>query len=335
MGDGMMLTCISTRTNEIIFSDSLLRHFRQLLLRCLIMPFGYYLLHPCSRAALQRTRSINQKYSITSDRVLNLLKEHTNSIKAKRIYYQFLLVAIFLLCSLHLHARAPFQLFEHQWSPALIQKLDNGWQHVYLCQSCPLTPSLTIHTTLNPATDQSFFHELERSFAQVIIQDEYTDAFRRFTLLRAIRSLDPYGPEELTVITTRIPSSTGKHWHHIQAIIEKESGDKEHLIENNWINLLSRAKSENNALILPTEQAQTIIDLSSPDHTWFQTFAEKTGLNHPFLTSNAQTAATTGLIIIGAQLALGIAGVRGPCGKPLHQCPCTNKAKKLICPTLG
>ncbi len=236
---------------------------------------------------------------------------------------------IFLLClyTFDLYAHQTFHLFNGAWVPAFIQSTNEGWQHVYLCPGCRLTPSLTILSSVNPKPDNSLLQELERSFEQVIVEQETTLSFQHFTVLRAIKALAPNGPTRLTAILTRLPSGSGYRWHHVQAIIEQGAKSEEAIIEDTWITLLTNAKVEDNSLLISAAEQTAVVDLSSPYRTWLSDLADRTGLHQGILDS---PVAATGLIIIGVQLALGISGVRGPCGKPLHQCPCTKKALQAV-----
>ncbi|MCL6269697.1 hypothetical protein M3P05_07060 [Sansalvadorimonas sp. 2012CJ34-2] len=228
------------------------------------------------------------------------------------------------LMSFLLMASQGFQLLGGSWQPALTQKTGSGWQHVYLCQNCRFTPSLTINTSINPEPDDAFQYELERSFEEVYVESVSQDLLHHFSILRAFRALDPVGPEKITVVSTRIPSEKTRYWHHIQAVIEQGPMSEELLLEDQLISLLSNAQLKGTQLIIPGEQS-AVIDLTSPDRNWLSDVAEKSGITHKMFENPVTTA---GLLIIGVQLTLGLSGVRGPCGKPLHQCPCTKKAMK-------
>ena len=166
------------------------------------------------------------------------------------------LTASLLLCLYVLGTQASqsFQLLNGNWNPALIQRTDSGWQHVYLCQSCRFTPSLTINTSTHPEPDEAFLHELERSFQQVSIEQESRDLIRSFTIFRAFQALDPSGPEKLTVVSTRLPSSDGRYWHHIQAVIEQGAMSEDVILESQWISLLTLAQMDGNSLIINGDQ---------------------------------------------------------------------------------
>ena len=224
--------------------------------------------------------------------------------------------------STNTHAES-FQLFGHNWHPGVVQKTEQGWHHVYLCQSCKLTPSLTIVTSTEAVSDNSLFNELERAYDSVAIEGEVPRGQHNFTLVHATEPNSQASPPRVSTIVGRYKSLTPGLWHFVQAVIETANEEEESLAEDLWLNLLGHISIDRHSLTLFPQDSSVVVDISSPDRSWFSDFVEQVGVDKFILGS---TVTTTGLLLLGAQVALGAANVKGPCGKPLGQCPCTKSA---------
>ena len=229
-------------------------------------------------------------------------------------------------CGLSIEASAQaFTLFGKVWQPAVIQKTTEGWQHVYFCQECRLTPSLAIISSTNATPDTSLHSELDRAYDKINIESGLFWGQQQFTVIKASEPLSAASPKRVTAVITRYKSLRPNLWHHAQALIETDSEDKERVAQNLWLNLLGNASLDRHHLTLFPQDTSVVVDISSPDRSWFSDFIEDVGVEKLIL---GTTVTTTGLLLLGAQVALGAANVKGPCGKPIGQCPCTKKALK-------
>ncbi len=244
---------------------------------------------------------------------------------ALRRSLQILLMAgITLITGLSAETQAgEFQLFDHHWRPGLIQKTKHGWQHIYFCQNCRLTPSLAVITSTESVPDSSLFDELERAYDSVAVEGDILRGQQSFTLIRATEPRSKISPKRVSTIVTRFKSLTPGLWHFVEAIVEADNEDDENVAEDLWLNMLGHSSLNRHSLTMFPQDTSVAIDISSPDRNWFSDFVEQVGVDKLILGS---TVTTTGLLLLGAQIVLGAANVKGPCGKPLGQCDCTKNA---------
>ncbi len=231
------------------------------------------------------------------------------------------IIPFFLPVFSHCAQTEGFQLFDHNWYPQFIQKTSTGWQRIYLCNDCQLTPSFTVITSTESVEDSSLFSELDRAYNTVTTEDRVTENLQNFKLIHATNPLSIFSPARVTAVITQYQSIQDRLWYSVRAVIEAENGDEQRIAENLWMEILAQAKVYKHSMILHFEEATAVVDISSPDRTWFSDLVEKTGTGK--LISMAAATDKRLLLLLGAQIVLGAAGVRGPCGKPIGQCPCT------------
>ncbi|CAM3773850.1 hypothetical protein [Parendozoicomonas haliclonae] len=210
------------------------------------------------------------------------------------------------------------------WRAAAVQKTSTGWQHIYHCSGCEGASSLTITTSTDLTTGNHIHDELDRSYASLETKQEHDSGHTLFSILQATDPLSSISPNRVLVLGVRYPAVRSGYWHHLELVIETTRETEEQNIAARWKSLLGHVGINQQSLTLhPKEEAVTAINIASPDQSWFSDLVETVGAGN-LIAGTAIT--TTGLLLLGAQIALGAANVRGPCGKPLGQCPCTKKA---------
>ena len=263
------------------------------------------------------------------------MEQSSSSIGVYRSLFSTFAIAVFvtitaitILLTRPAQAHDGFELFGRYWASAAIQKEGNRWQHVFHCYSCFLTPSLTITSSPDPIEDSALFHELDRSFASVTQEQRVPCGTRSCSVIRATSSLAPNGPQQVTAITAHYKPDEAHYHRAIQVLLlNPDTSGAKAVAEQYWLNVLGHVGFHHHGMLLNTNEETVSIDLSSPDRSLFSDLVEKYGLTSLFLGS---AVTTTGVVLLGAQLVLGMAGVRGPCGKPLHQCPCTKRALQVV-----
>lgn len=217
-----------------------------------------------------------------------------------------------------------FQLFGSNWSPVAINKMEQGWQHVYLCHGCKLTPSLTITTTNDPLSGELLAHEFKKVYNDVVTDLDILRGYRTFTAIRASDPVNEGSPEKITYLITRYFSVETKRWHHVQALVETSSPEEGFTVEERWFNLLAHADVTAEQLLLPGGERTVSIDISRPHTSIVSKVVEKFGAEK--IIAGGATLSATALLIYGARVALGSMGVRGLCGNEIHKCKCTDAA---------
>ena len=248
---------------------------------------------------------------------------HRQSRVIKRLllpFIGFLLLPLFCNTAL----AKGFQLFGSNWSPVAINKMEQGWQHVYLCHGCNLTPSLTVTTTNEPISGQTLITEFEKVYREVTVEPDIQRGYKTFNAIRASSPINEGSPQKITYLITRYFSIDTKQWHHVQALIESSSPEEGFATEERWLNLLANAGVAEGHLVLPGDEYTTHIDISRPHASIVSRVVEKFGAER--IVAGGATLSATALLIYGARVALGSMGVRGLCGNEIHKCKCTDAA---------
>ena len=248
---------------------------------------------------------------------------HRQSRVIKRLLLPFIgFLLLPLLCNTAL-ARG-FQLFGSNWSPVATNKMEQGWQHVYLCHGCKLTPSLTITTTDEPISAEPLVHEFKKVYKDVVVEPDILRGFKRFNAIRASTPTIEGSPEKITYLITRYFSVETKRWHYVQALIEASSSEEGFATEERWLNLLAYAEVTAGQLVLLGDVDNIQIDISRPNTSMVTDFVERFGAGR--LLAGGAALSTTAVLIYGTRVTLGTMGVRGLCGRELHNCKCTDVA---------
>ena len=215
-----------------------------------------------------------------------------------------------------------FRLFDRNWTSVAENKVDQGWQHIYLCHRCDFTPSLTITTTKDLVSDQPLTQEFEKAYKTVTVEPDVIKGHRKFNAIRASDPISPGSPRKITYLITRYFSMTTEHWHYVQVMIQTPSPEESLVAEERWLSLLANAEIRRGKLILQEDNNTAYINIARPQTSLVHEMIERFGAGK--LLAGGAALSTTAVLVFGTRVTLGKMGVRGLCGKTVDSCKCTD-----------
>ena len=227
-----------------------------------------------------------------------------------------------------------FLFLDQLFSLAASQPRDDGWLWLFTGEPLLKTvmptqqeqkplQTLQIISTDQPQDMEALAYELRRSYRKLDVSTSVSTDKKEFKIFRAEQPLSNKTRHGMIVIAANISDHITSRHHQVQVILPLLGAPDIAQTVQNWLDLIHSLSINNNLFSSQTDLAAIQLNLSPPQTSWLGLLPEKVGIGHVLAGTTA-----AGLLIYGARLALGLYGVMGPCGKPLHLCPCTDKMVK-------